>query len=135
MTTRAPVVPKTSPAKQNRQKVEVCNLQRATNTILAYTCDNFDKYKKTTKSKLKASQRLKVVEGGAAEMCTKRKRRVFTRLLYSALRQSANTNTITKMKTQRQKYTNIETNNIDMWSQKYTSTIPKDIEKNTPIPY
>ena len=39
------------------------------------------------------------------------------------------------MKTQRQKHTNIETNNIDMWSQKYTSTIPKDIEKNTPIPY
>ena len=84
-----------------------------------------------TKNKLKSSpakqdrQRLKVVEGGAAEMCTKRKRRVFTRLLYSALRQSANTNTITKMKTQRQKYTIVETNNIEMWSQKYTNTKPK----------
>ena len=38
-----------------------------------------------------------------------------------------------KMKTQRQKYTNIETNNIEMWSQKYTITNPKDVETTPPI--
>ena len=99
--------------------------------------DDFDKYKNQTKNIASQAGQTKV------EGCRRRRRGNVHKKEEKGLHQAFvfcpeteckykynHKNDNTKAKTY--KYRN---KHIDMLSQKYTSTIPKDIEKNTPIPY
>ena len=99
--------------------------------------DDFDKYKNQTKNIASQAGQTKV------EGCRRRRRGNVHKKEEKGLHQAFVFCPETeckykynhKMKTQRQKYTNIETNNAEMWSQKDTNTKPKDIEKKTPVRY